>query len=124
MVTHVGVTGGPATYPDRDEQTGLDRTTDPHAPVQVNVIVGAQRIAPVWVDRTDPPPQNTPLVLVAGPDQVLRVKRLDTTTAPDHTHPPAWGDRVRYGTTAPTDAAPVGVVHVNATDGRIYRNGV
>lgn len=122
MVTHVGVASGPADQPDRDIRTGVHRSDGP-GPVYVNVVVGGRRISPAWIDHTDPPPRNTPLVLVAGDDDVLRVRRLDTTSTPDHTHPDPWGDRIRVGDGDPLsdDDAPVGAVHVNAATGRLYR---
>lgn len=64
-------------------------------------------------------PADVPLVLVKGGDGILRPRPLPD---PD---PDPWpaADLIRVGTSPPTDSAPPGVVHLDASTGRIFRNG-
>lgn len=65
-------------------------------------------------------PADVPLVLVKGDDGILRPRPLPE-PEPDSGWPDA--DLIRVGTSPPTDAAPPGVVHLDASTGRIFRNG-
>ncbi|WP_028924181.1 hypothetical protein [Pseudonocardia acaciae] len=92
------------------------RITSSAGPVAVP-ITGASR--PTYLNDladvdTTGAPDNAPTVLRRQPDGIWRLETLPVERR--------WGDQVRYAAGAPADAAPDGAVHVDVTNGRIYRN--
>ena len=110
--------------PDRNAPTVLGTPGLPAhpprlvAPEPSSVLVGPS--AGAQIAEVGSAPTDTPLVLIKGDDGVLRPRPLPE--ADQHTH---WADadEIRVSTAPPTDAAPLGAVHLDASSGRLYRNG-
>ncbi|WWT39764.1 hypothetical protein [Microcystis phage Mwe-JY05] len=109
MVTRVGIAVGAPTEPNP-------------LPIPVATVVAARRVAPAWIDVTDPPAVGAPCVLVRTAEGLLQARPTDS-AVPPHSHPAPWGDRVRFRPGPPTDdpAAPEGALHIDTTTGRGYR---